>query len=658
MRHEGESSGPKTKATGVTVVNSHNSKGKEKDVTKQQEMSSLPLRHTYNQDLSKVGGKLTEMAKRASTRHFKDKTVRNIRLRPRQILCTKCKASCHDQGQNNNSSAQSTTSRETETNVTEHSSTHSVKSKGRPIKQKPQRIELRKRPLIPVMDTFPRVKLQRLDSSKLKQAIICRETSDTDEGSESTADHDNAATTLVEANIATLPAPPKVSPIIKISIGERTVLKIPPRLHEIKESEGECEEEDAVLVENDNDHVVESEVNKPEVDNEVHLEMPVLEIQSQGTFLEETKAVEKEPFETAQKAEHKKRKKAMKKARNREKYGEHSENTHPERHHKHKKKHKHRHSHDIVERRPTPMVARSPLSSTSYSAEQQFKCTSEENINVSPPKIDSDNEIEKETTCERERPRLLYRWRPKDGFSSLEPKLMGVKELHGSNGNYFVEDSNQGSMDSDHKRDSESERPALSNYSSLQNSPALSNCSSQPSSNEKEAMDCMSDLNLESDYGEGEGDDFTENIRESARFKEEAEMNSVENLKPSLMMRIQTRSVLKCVTSEGRLISVGDIIWGKIQGFPWWPGRVLSISVSQKDNSVVITQLAHVSWFGSSTTSHMQCSDLFPFLEDFKIRYNKKKRGPYKMAIKQATMASQSGMNIGQDIDLDEFDLG
>jgi hypothetical protein len=54
--------------------------------------------------------------------------------------------------------------------------------------------------------------------------------------------------------------------------------------------------------------------------------------------------------------------------------------------------------------------------------------------------------------------------------------------------------------------------------------------------------------------------------------------------------------------------------------------------------------------------SHIQCSDLYPFLEEFKLRYNKKKRGPYKMAIKQATIAAQSLTNT-HHIDFTEFDL-
>ncbi|XP_032516644.2 PWWP domain-containing protein 2A-like [Danaus plexippus] len=79
-------------------------------------------------------------------------------------------------------------------------------------------------------------------------------------------------------------------------------------------------------------------------------------------------------------------------------------------------------------------------------------------------------------------------------------------------------------------------------------------------------------------------------------------------------------------------VSVGDIVWGKIVGFPWWPGKVMSVTPSSR---------AHVSWFASTTSSFMPCESLSPFLQDYKIRFNKKKRGPYKEAVKQATIEAR-----------------
>ncbi|CAH2084990.1 unnamed protein product [Euphydryas editha] len=84
----------------------------------------------------------------------------------------------------------------------------------------------------------------------------------------------------------------------------------------------------------------------------------------------------------------------------------------------------------------------------------------------------------------------------------------------------------------------------------------------------------------------------------------------------------------------GRLLRVspGDIVWGKVVGFPWWPGRVLSVTPTAR---------AHVAWYASTTSSLIPCDSLSPFLEDYKIRFNKKKRGPYKEAVKQATIEAR-----------------
>lgn len=62
----------------------------------------------------------------------------------------------------------------------------------------------------------------------------------------------------------------------------------------------------------------------------------------------------------------------------------------------------------------------------------------------------------------------------------------------------------------------------------------------------------------------------------------------------------------------GRLLRVspGDIVWGKVVGFPWWPGRVLSVTPTSR---------AHVAWYASTTSSQMPCDSLSPFLEDYKV---------------------------------------
>ncbi|KAM7284590.1 PWWP domain-containing protein 2A isoform X1 [Ixodes scapularis] len=128
-------------------------------------------------------------------------------------------------------------------------------------------------------------------------------------------------------------------------------------------------------------------------------------------------------------------------------------------------------------------------------------------------------------------------------------------------------------------------------------------------------------------------------------------LREMDKVKP-LMMRISTHNVKRCTLDGGREMAVGDIVWGKIHGFPWWPGKVLALSVSQRDNGATINQQAHVAWFGSSTSSYMPCQQLSPFLDDFKSRYNKKKRGPYKEAIRQATLEAAACQELPPELAL------
>ncbi|XP_075532789.1 uncharacterized protein LOC142566000 [Dermacentor variabilis] len=128
-------------------------------------------------------------------------------------------------------------------------------------------------------------------------------------------------------------------------------------------------------------------------------------------------------------------------------------------------------------------------------------------------------------------------------------------------------------------------------------------------------------------------------------------LREMDKVKP-LMMRISTHNVKRCTLDGGREMAVGDIVWGKIHGFPWWPGKVLALSVSQRDNGAAINQQAHVAWFGSSTSSYMPCHQLSPFLDDFKARYNKKKRGPYKEAIRQATLEAAACQELPPELAL------
>ncbi|KAM6916702.1 PWWP domain-containing protein 2B isoform 1-T2 [Xenentodon cancila] len=111
---------------------------------------------------------------------------------------------------------------------------------------------------------------------------------------------------------------------------------------------------------------------------------------------------------------------------------------------------------------------------------------------------------------------------------------------------------------------------------------------------------------------------------------------------PPLTVRLHTRSMTKCVTEDGHAVAVGDIVWGKIHGFPWWPARVLSISGTRKQETASCEAQwpqAKVAWFGSPTTSQLSVAKLSPFRELFRSRFNRKKKGMYRRAILEAAKA-------------------
>ncbi|KAM9810008.1 PWWP domain-containing protein 2B [Syngnathus typhle] len=111
---------------------------------------------------------------------------------------------------------------------------------------------------------------------------------------------------------------------------------------------------------------------------------------------------------------------------------------------------------------------------------------------------------------------------------------------------------------------------------------------------------------------------------------------------PPLTVRLHTRSMTKCVTEDGHAVAVGDIVWGKIHGFPWWPARVLSISGTRKEETATCEAQwpqAKVAWFGSPTTSQLSVAKLSPFRELFRSRFNRKKKGMYRRAILEAAKA-------------------
>ena len=93
-------------------------------------------------------------------------------------------------------------------------------------------------------------------------------------------------------------------------------------------------------------------------------------------------------------------------------------------------------------------------------------------------------------------------------------------------------------------------------------------------------------------------------------------------------------------TDNRNPVSVGDIVWGKVHGHPWWPGKVLAISgIRNEDSKNPWNRDAHVSWFGSNTSSIMPLHSLQLFLPNFAKRHKKRKKGFYRIAVREAQAA-------------------
>ncbi|XP_038144249.1 PWWP domain-containing protein 2A [Cyprinodon tularosa] len=133
-----------------------------------------------------------------------------------------------------------------------------------------------------------------------------------------------------------------------------------------------------------------------------------------------------------------------------------------------------------------------------------------------------------------------------------------------------------------------------------------------------------------------------EDEEDGGDIKRRRKLSTSSSSSSSSSSSVFSKSVSKCLLPDGRTVCVGDIVWAKIYGFPWWPARVLGITVARRgDTGLAVRQEARVSWFGSPTTSFLPLSQLSPFLETFQSRFDKKRKGPYRRAIAEAASAAK-----------------
>ncbi len=507
-----------------------------------QEVSAVCYRHTYTIDPKAVNPKLLPMPApgRDFTKPLRDKNVRNMRLRPRKVLCAKCKQGVHD-------------------NVTVHTTCLEDGKGDKNVIKDNNSMDLKRRKMdLEIIENTPR-KSKRLEEN----------------------------------------AHSKTSPAIKISFanpqGRGTVVQIPP---------------------------------KPNIENPCNLSGNP----SDSDGLRDSPL----PYPAAQennRDQYKKLKKAMKKAKEKESKAEHSQSdaeshssskcgtTHRKsKRAKHKRKHRHKLS-------PNPHHKEDSLDG--------------ENLKENSDLGNKINDISKSD--------VFPISNPISNISCFES--MNIRS----------EDDNGGVL----VLSPRCENPVAP-------SPASKQYDSDGSHTLVIIEDDTQDLfppgsvnTSDGDLGASDNDiggnsppydmEDQENCEELPSELPNSD-DRTQSLRP-LMMRIQTKNVSKVLLDDGRTFRNGDVVWGKIHGFPWWPGRIISITESLKDSGVIITQTAHISWFASSTMSHMACQELYPFLDDFKLRYNKRKKGSYKQAVKQATLAAQSAANADlKDVDIDLLD--
>uniref|UniRef100_T1JG52 PWWP domain-containing protein n=1 Tax=Strigamia maritima TaxID=126957 RepID=T1JG52_STRMM len=516
---------------------------------------AVSQRHTYMQGVENESPNNQMSSVRRPFKTFKERNVRTMRLRPRQVLCSKCRSICNENSENVQHSNATITKESSAPSIQRIAAENKEKYRLKPRSEPIASITQNNAPSNPssprsngVTTTAPTI----LNVNSMSSRRVLRKRRANDLPSYVEEDEVSSRRKKIEKEDMTIL---KTSPVIKISFGphgQGTVVKIPARSHTCEEQKSKATDLETQLSE---EETKEAETNESELKHQ----------------LQDTKDAS---AKAAKKALKKAKKEAHRKASGLNGMSP-LHKIHKNRHHKHKFKHKRRHREDTEKEKGEDGTG---------SDNNALVCVETRDV-----------------VCSEQ-------------FSNVDS----------------LDDSNKSELSSSYNEiKKECLRQKLSISLKRLNAKAYTRCN--PDDNSGSSQAAASDAYGASDDETNEGDEEEE---------EEEEEEPMEKVKP-LMMRISSHNVDTCAIGNGRTMAVGDIVWGKIHGFPWWPGKVLSITVSQRDNGVLITQQAHVAWFGSSTTSYMPCNQLVPFLEYFKTRYNKKKRGPYKEAIKQATLAAQ-----------------
>ncbi|CAH8857399.1 unnamed protein product [Trichobilharzia szidati] len=123
--------------------------------------------------------------------------------------------------------------------------------------------------------------------------------------------------------------------------------------------------------------------------------------------------------------------------------------------------------------------------------------------------------------------------------------------------------------------------------------------------------------------------------------------------------------VVKTPIADDVVFRVGDLVWSKLSGWPYWPAQITSIQriggeaeqPSSLEKEPVIKDsheklpeqvcfIACLHWFAWHQVSYMPCDKLYHFLEHCKRFDNKKKRGVFRQAVNEAKQAAEKRQEI------------
>nr|CAH8853362.1 unnamed protein product [Trichobilharzia regenti] len=122
--------------------------------------------------------------------------------------------------------------------------------------------------------------------------------------------------------------------------------------------------------------------------------------------------------------------------------------------------------------------------------------------------------------------------------------------------------------------------------------------------------------------------------------------------------------VKRCKLADDVVFRVGDLVWSKLSGWPYWPAQITSIQrigsevepsslekepVTKDSHEKISEQVCFVAclhWFAWHQVSYMPCDKLYHFLEHCKRFDNKKKRGVFRQAVNEAKQAAEKRQEI------------